>query len=164
MGEDVTVDSDAENLDRTGVAPLTGGAGRVVTDRAEVVAEDGTVVAGTRTAQGNLGGNDNGGRIVLASEGVSDGEGKTKLADPADYARVPLSQLLAGTAGTAAYDWLTVDTERVLVDSWTDEGGLEHEVWDRYSIPLAGGYVGATHPTRQSIRGILWNDANNNGI
>ena len=183
VGDDFAVDSDVENLDRVGVAALAGGMGRPVTDRTTVVPEDGTAtpgittlaaapdsVAGTGTALGNVNGNAdgsanaNGGHIVVASEGVNTGEGATKLAYPADYDRVPMGQLLAGETGVAAYDWLTVDMTKTLVDSYFNENNKLVEVYDFYPTPVAGGNVGMVHPTLQSISGVLWNDENNNGI
>ena len=131
----------------------------------------GTRVAGTKTVSGST--VSTGGRIVIASEGVTPGEGvteATKLASADDYATVPLGQLVAAedgtaTAGlTAAYDWLTVDKVEVQIDEYYDENGKLHKVFDDYSFTVPGGNVGAVHPTRQSIRGILWNDKNNNGI
>ncbi len=164
-GADITVDSDVETTDRVGVAAFAANRnGRVVTDRSSVVTTDGATVDGTRTAAGNAGGNIAGGRIVLASEGVAEGEGRTHLALTSDYASVPAGQLIADAAGTVAYDWLTVDTTKVLVKTeWNDAGQLV-ETYDFYNNTVAGGNVGAVHPTRQSIRGILWNDENNNGI
>ncbi|MFR5091636.1 MAG: hypothetical protein ACLTDR_06100 [Adlercreutzia equolifaciens] len=71
-------------------------------------AEGGLEIAGTRTSVGDVDGEEHGGRIVVASEGVTEGENKTKLAHASDFARVSTEQLVRPDAplyGVAAYDW-----------------------------------------------------------
>ncbi len=126
---------DPENDSDVASADRTGAAGgRVVSNQATIAGVTGTRVGGAYAAT-NAGA---GARIVVASEGKL---GTTHLADDADYRSVPMNQLLDEGTGTVAFDWLTVD-----------------------GTPLAGGSVGTVEPTKQSIRGILWNDANNNGL
>ena len=141
--------------------------GRTVTDRTVIAAEGGLEIAGTRTSVGDVDGEDHGGRIVVASEGVAEGENKTKLENASDFARVSTEQLVRPDAplyGVAAYDWLTVDMETVVVDSVPDGNG---GTWE-HKVPLPkvvqGGDMGMVRPALQSISGVLWNDANNNGI
>ncbi|MEE0705901.1 MAG: hypothetical protein UCH28_05895, partial [Adlercreutzia sp.] len=111
--------------------------GMPVSDITTIVDANGTEQTGTRFG---VGASTKGARIVVASEGVL---GTTNLAASSDYINVPMTQLLSGDGinGTAAYDWLTVDKEATL-----------------------GGDMGAVKPTLQRISGIIWNDANNNGI
>ncbi|WP_418994347.1 SdrD B-like domain-containing protein [Adlercreutzia equolifaciens] len=169
------VESDVASTDRFGVVNFakyegdgkTVRLGRTVTDRTVIAAEGDLEIAGTRTSVGDVDGEEHGGRIVVASEGVTEGENKTKLAHASDFARVSTEQLVRPDAplyGVAAYDWLTVDMETVVVDSIPDGNG---GAWV-HNVPLPkvvqGGDMGMVHPTLQSISGVLWNDENNNGI
>lgn len=151
------VESDVASTDRFGVVNFakyegdgkTVRLGRTVTDRTVIAAEGGLEIAGTRTSVGDVDGEEHGGRIVVASEGVTEGENKTKLAHASDFARVSTEQLVRPDAplyGVAAYDWLTVDMETVVVDSIPDGNG---GAWE-HKVPLPkvvqGGDMGMVHP------------------
>lgn len=96
------VESDVASTDRFGVVNFakyegdgkTVRLGRTVTDRTVIAAEGGLEIAGTRTSVGDVDGEEHGGRIVVASEGVTEGENKTKLAHASDFARVSTEQLV----------------------------------------------------------------------
>ena len=147
----------------------------VVSDIATVdEVKDGADVSatGTRVAAGDNPANA-GARIVLASEGVQPTAGASLVAegDPVaaaaknatnllyekNYIQLPLYQLVkpddatANLAGATSYDWLTVDR--------TGNGNALEAL-----VTTAGGNVGVVTPTLKRITGLVWEDANNNGL
>ncbi len=131
-------------------------------------AEGGLEIAGTRTSVGDVDGEEHGGRIVVASEGVTEGENKTKLGEHERLCSgVSTEQLVRPDAplyggglrladgghgdGCGGFPFLTATAA---LGSGTGAA--------------AQGCPGRRHghgaPTLQSISGVLWNDENNNGI
>ncbi len=159
--DDPANDSDVATMDRTGAAK-----GRVVSDQATIAGVVGTRVGG---AYADAAVATKGSRIVVAAEGVeSTEENRTKLADSADWRTVPMSQLLDVAEPDAAkqvgFDWLTVPSKVTYLgepDIFEDGGTID---WVRELIPAQGGNIGLVEPTRQSIRGFMWNDKNNDGV